>query len=605
MRWSFFYILFVCNCSISLYATEWTEGTPLPESLAIVRTVAQLMEQAETSLPKPKSTIRHPSSNPAKLFPNFTAANFADSGVVPPDAMGVVGPSQFILAANGIIRSFDKATGDPDHVLNISTSNFFRDITKGVFTSDSRIRYDRFSDRWVILILAAGLKPISVMLAVSDSGKITNQTKWSIFNLASRSDANADYPTIGIDKHALYIGVNIMQEPKGYVTSDAFVIPKTPLLEGKLRAYVFQNLVVPGKIVGPTTPQGVDNFDAHAEEGYLIGLDGMGDRLMLRRIKNPAGRPSISENIPIPIGKLASPLLVPQKGSLASKKFFLQGFDKRLSSPHIRNKHLYTAHNVGINNLGGSEDPTRDGCKWYDIDLNDPDHPLIAQSGTLFQPSHTNDKEERYFWTPGIMTNGLHTLMICCSVSGDQDYANAAYAMRYANDPPGTLQKPQLFTDSHVIYTLGFPPFENLRWGEYSHVSLDPFDQLTFWNIAEFALAPASWGLQVARIPAPPPAAVVSVTPSIIREGQTNVLVKIKGEGVAGSGFYDPGEGFPNRLKVEIEDANIQSIKWISPTEIDLVISNVKIGSSPSKTITITNPDGQRETSKGLLRVLI
>ena len=302
----------------------------------------------------------------------------------------------------------------------------------------------------------------------------------------------------------------------------------------------------------------------------------MGDRLMLRRIKNPATHPSISENIPIPIGKPAPPLLVPQKGSILSKKFFLQGFDKRLCSPHIRDKHLYTAHNVGVNNVGSSEEPTRDGCKWYDIDLKDPDHPLISQSGTLFQESRTNDKEERYFWTPGIMTNGLHTLMICCSVSGDQDYANAAYAMRYANDPPGTLQKPQIFTDSQVIYSLGFPPFENLRWGEYSHVSVDPLDNLTFWDVAEFALAPTSWGLQVVRIQAPPPAAATSVTPAIVEENQTNVLLKIKGLGIAGSGYYDPGESFPKRLKVEIEDANIKSIKWISPTEIDLVISNFK-----------------------------
>ena len=108
------------------------------------------------------------------------------------------------------------------------------------------------------------------MLAVSDSGKITPETKWSFYYFVPRTEALSDYPTLGIDKHALYIGVNVMKDAVHYITSDAFVIPKKPLLNGKLRAFAFQNIVVPGKIVGPTTPQGVDNFDDHAEEGYFI-----------------------------------------------------------------------------------------------------------------------------------------------------------------------------------------------------------------------------------------------------------------------------------------------------------------------------------------------
>ena len=107
MRWTtFFYILLILKCSIGLDAVEWTEGTPWPESSPIVRTTAQIMEKAEKSPPMPKPTNIHLLSTPAALFPNFIAGRYEDSGVVPPDAMGVVGPSQFILAANGLIPQF-------------------------------------------------------------------------------------------------------------------------------------------------------------------------------------------------------------------------------------------------------------------------------------------------------------------------------------------------------------------------------------------------------------------------------------------------------------------------------------------------------------------
>lgn len=584
---------------LPLYSVEWSPGILLPVAQPIVKSVEQIMENRTKSRVINKC---HPFAKPGELHLSFMAARYEDSGVVPPDAMGVVGPTQFILAANGRIRSFDKKTGCADQILDISTTEFFSPISLGGFTSDSRIRYDRFSDRWYVLILAASASPVRVLLGVSDSGIITRKTNWSLYYIIPRTDGAADYPTLGIDRHALYIGVNIMKDRQHYINSDAIVIPKSDLLSGKLRAYAFQNLVATINLIGPTTPQGVDNFDSDATEGYFIGLDGRGSRLMMRRVKDPGGRPSISENIPIDIGNLASPLNVPQKGSVISKKFFLQGFDKRLSSPHIREGHLYLAHNIGVDNTGKSENAiaTRDGCKWYDIDLKDPTRPAIAQSGVLFQPSKNNDKEERYFWMPGIMTNGLNTLMICCSASGDKEYANAAYAMRFSNDPPGTLREPVIFTNSQTVYQLGFPPFDNLRWGEYSHSSVDPLDNMTFWNIAEYAFEQNSWGLQTAIVAAQPPAEIASIAPSVIKENQKNVSLQINGSRIGGSAFYDPGEGFPNRLKVEIEDVEVTSIKRVNAAQIDLIINTSIQG---KKSIKITNPDGQISASKDLLQV--
>lgn len=552
------YFLAIATCSVSLNALEWTPGTPLPEMQAIVRTTAQIMEQVPPEkrvIHLPKANLQSPVKDdlrvkkaatnssspidPKQLSPNFLVARYEDSGVVPPDAMGVVGPTQFILAANGLVRSFDKSTGKVDHVLNISTTLFFSAVAEGSFTSDSRIRYDRFSDRWFIAINATA--PLRTLIAMSDSGTITAGSNWSFFYIQPRQDAMADYPTLGIDKHALYIGVNIIGK-NGYVNSDAFVIPKPSLIKGTIKAFAFPNLVTKKNNEGPMTPQGVDNYDLDAMEGYFIGNNGSGRDLVMRRIKDPDGHPAISNDINIAIPKTASPLKVPQKGSLSSALFFLQGFDKRLSSPHIRDKQLYVAHNVGVNNTGSFDPstPTRDGCLWYEINLNDPSNPSFLQTGVLYQPSPSNDLEERYYWMPGVMTNGLHTLAMACSTAGDKEFPNAAFALRFSDEPKGTMRKPLLYTASTVIYKLGYPPFKSLRWGEYSHVSVDPTDNMTFWCIAEFSLAYNSWGLQAVRIPAPPPAQVVRITPSAINEDQKEVKLSVIGKRVEGSAFYDP-----------------------------------------------------------------
>ena len=77
-----------------------------------------LVEHVEYVSPVPP--VNPPNSSPfvgvsgsgAQSVTNaFLGATFADCLAYPPDTMGAVGPSQFIVAVNGRIRSFNKNTG--------------------------------------------------------------------------------------------------------------------------------------------------------------------------------------------------------------------------------------------------------------------------------------------------------------------------------------------------------------------------------------------------------------------------------------------------------------------------------------------------------------
>ena len=67
-----------------------------------------------------------------------------------------------------------------------------------------------------------------------------------------------------------------------------------------------------------------------------------------------------------------------------------------------------------------------------------------------------------------------------------------------------------------------------------------------------------------------------------------------------GSGFYDPGVGFPNRLQLSISGGVIvKSINYINPTTITALIDTTN-ATSGIHSITVTNPDGQQTSASAL-----
>src|SRR6185369_13971616 len=93
--------------------------------------------------------------------------------------MGAVGPKQFIVAVNGLMRSFNKATGVADGALNTSTDNFFASV-RSASTSDPRIRFDRLTQRWYVIMIDVGV-PNRILIAVSSGPIISAQSSFTFF----------------------------------------------------------------------------------------------------------------------------------------------------------------------------------------------------------------------------------------------------------------------------------------------------------------------------------------------------------------------------------------------------------------------------------------
>ncbi len=559
---------------------------------------------------------------PQTVGTTFNSANLAATGSFPPDDMGAIGPTQFITAVNGRIRSFNKTTGIADGVLNANPDAFFTSVmTPPVgsnFTSDPRIRYDRLSGKWIIIIIdvpgGGGTLANRCLLAVSNTSTITGATVWTFSQFTGQASRFLDYPTLGVDINAIYIGGNMFTLAPAFAGTNGYVINRAALeAGGAYTVNTFLNLCTAAG-AGPYTPQGVENYDYTATEGYFIGSDNATfGTLMMRRISTPGGVPTISANISIALPLTTDvPVTVPHLGNTGGTNGNLASLDDRLFAAMARGGHIWTSHNIEVAADGTTTTPTRNGVRWYDV-KNLTTTPVINQSGTIFDNAAANP---RWYGIPSVMISGQGHAAFSLTTGGLADRSNAATTGRLASDALGTTQANVLTTASAFAYNPGSDAggTSGRRWGDYSYVSLDPIDDMTLWMINQYCDAAGSYGCSVSKLIAPPPATPASCSPSSTSTGQTSVNIVVTGTVVSGSGFYDPGANLASpalafshisaTVTGGLGSVVVNSVTYTDPTHITLNINTVA-ATTGLKTITVTNPDGQVLASVGGILTIV
>jgi hypothetical protein len=570
---------------------------------------------------------RDPAAVPPTPGVSFLAVTLGEANVVPPDTMGSVGPDQILVHTNGRVKLFDK-TGAPapsGTPFDVDDDTFWSSVRNGFPVSDPHVEYDRLSGRWFLTIINIPLVmgnptgPNRILIAVSSGPTITNTSSFTFFQFEvddppPATDANrfADYPTLGIDAQAVYIGANMFnQNLSAFAGTSAFVIDKADLLASALTVTAFRGLI--GATTGIYTPQGVHNQDPGATEGYFIGVDFHEfDELVLRRVINPGGTPSMSADITIPVLPTAFPMGTLTGGGVPqpSPEPPLDDIDDRLYAAMIARDpggqlRMWTAHNIEVN-VSGTADTAgnRDGSRWYEIG-NLTGTPMVVQSGTLFDPTVS---QPHSYWMPSIAANGQGHAILGASRAGDNattGFAGAAVAERLSNDPTGTLSAPLDVQPSTFPYDTFISGTE--RWGDYSQTVIDPNDNMTFWTFQEYTNAEDSWGVRVIELKAPPPATPSAASPSTV-PACSSVDVEVTGTSTNGSGFFDPGPdtggpGFANRLEGAVDGGvSVNATTFTDPTHVTIDV-DTSAASAGSKGVTITNPDGQSDSTPALLNV--
>lgn len=536
--------------------------------------------------------------SPQNIGANFTGIQSTESGWRPPDTQGAAGPTQVMAYANGRIKIFSKSgTLGP---LNATLDNFFNSVRGGASVGDTQCRFDRTSNRWIVL--AIGLNtPNRVVLAVSSGPTITGAASFTFYQFqhdlvgtTPNNDTGAffDYPGIGVDANAIYVGGNVFDT--FYIGSTVHIIRKSSVTSGgPIVVTPFRSVESGG---GMVTPRGVDNDNAAATQGYLIGPSSTtAGRLVMRRVSTPGGTPTLSANINLTVPSTGSPQSVVTLGSSNP----LDGIDDRLYSATIRKNRLsgvesmWTAHHFEVNASGvASGSGNRNGSRWYEI-RNFSGTPTLQQSGTLFHNAASNPNS---YWFPSICMSGQGHMAIGASAAGNNRRAEIVVAGQLSSDAAGTTQAPTTAVTTTFDYNMAAE--DPQRWGDMSATCIDPTDDMTMWTFQEFCSATDVWAVRCIQLLAPPPATPASCAPANSGQG-TTLNVVLTGTSSAGSGFFDPDASFPNHISAAVNggDVTVNSVTFTDATHITLNITIAPIAATGARTITVTNPDGQPSTS--------
>lgn len=547
--------------------------------------------------------------NPQPVGTSFAGPGLSDSpGIVPPDTMGDVGPTQILVGLNGRIRVYSKtgAVGP----LDVGLDSFFNSV-RSAGTSDPFVRYDRTSGRWFVSAIDVAT-PNRVLLAVSSGPTITGAASFTFFQFrhdlvgtTPNSDTGGfcDYLSMGVDANAVYLGGNIFNAAgTSFIGTTGYVVRKSSVTGGgPIVATAFRQMAAGGG-AGPFAPRGVDQTDPAATEGYYIGVDNsVFSRLTIRRISTPGGTPTISANINVNVPTTVFPQNTPCLGSTSP----LAGLDDRLfQAKMFKNRltgvtTLWTAHNIEVDATGaGNSAGNRNGSRWYQLQ-NMTTTPALLQSGTLFDSAASNPNN---YWIPSVAMNGQGHMALSSSVAGAARRAEIATAGRLSSDTLGTIQAPTTVQTSSTNYNIGLQN-GSYRWGDYSGSGVDPMDDMTIWSFQEYCDSTNSWRVRVFQLRAPPPATVSTLTPNTLAQGATSNIV-VTGTSVTGSGWFDTEPGM-NRLTAAFSGTGVtvNSVTFTNPTSITLNVTIAGGAATGARNLTITNPDGQNLTANNVLTI--
>lgn len=465
---------------------------------------------------------------------NFSGSSFfTNSQALPPDANGAIGPQHFVEFINGAFAAYDR--NNPGNVLRESDIDFWFNAGVSVASdqgvTDPRVIYDPLSQRWFASMIdfdanAADptLEANDFLLAFSATADPTGDWVAFRFRADTKSNAFADFPTLGVDSNAVYLSGNMFKGGDNNLGPNLVCIPKADLLNSNLTTRTYFGILDPsvyGWVLQPAT-----SSDA-ASSGSVLSMGDIGSDSELHSnifMFHVLGPNHAGATLSTPVEITVAPYFCPFNFDMDFPLFNptqpdntrqLQANDPRFSAKvYSVGGVLYGVHNTEFND--------RIAIQWYRVD---------SASGALLEQGMISDSDLDLFF-PSIAATPSGAVVIGCNGSSIDTFISGFAYVGQTTAGITTFGGHQLLQSGKVSYHdlnelyLSSDPVPESRWGDYSATSVDPNDPTHIWTIQMFPsdqdpdLDYGVWSTQITELVLPQP----SVQLNIARSG-TNLVV--------------------------------------------------------------------------------
>ena len=413
------------------------------------------------------------------------ATSGVDTGAFPPDPTGAVGPNHYIHSYNSGFIIYDKQ----GNVLQDHSSLGM--IFPGQTDGDPIVLYDRYADRFIITEFATGSN--GLLIAISQGPDPVNDGWYTYtYNL----DAFPDYPKYSIWHDGYYVTAN--KQTGNYV----YALERDKLLNGdtsaQIAGFTLPNIIANNNTVfAPIAMNSVGvNLPDASKPAYVAYLQDDAwnfvddDHLKIWEIDmdwNNIGNSTVSnptELLTTPFDSFTATFgsgEVPQPGTTQK----LDGITG-LISYNVNYLNFGSHNSVTLNfNVDVNSDDTILGIRWYELRETGGTW-SIHQEGT-YAP---NDGLYRFMGSMCMDQNG--NIGLAFSVGNETTPVSLRYTGRFAGSTLGEM----VIAEETIVDGNGSQNVTN-RYGDYAHLTLDPFDNQTFWFSSEYISDLNEWRTRI------------------------------------------------------------------------------------------------------------
>ena len=398
---------------------------------------------------------------------SWTGIDESSQGATPPDPSGAVGLNHYVQMVNTAMQVFDKNGNSLWGPTSLS-SVFPGSNNEG----DPIVLYDQFADRWFISqFQESGNK---MLIAISKTNDPLGA--WYYYDYAF--DQFPDYPKFSIWGDGYYMTANMGVQ-------NAVCFERDKMLQGdasaRMVALTFPNLetngffsALPAHASGDLLPEDPINFFYFQDDGWAQG----NDRIKIWEMSvdwNNTSNSSIELKQELEVAAFNSEFDenwndITQPGT--SKK--LDGVPGAfMYMAHYRSFGAYNSvalcHSVDVDLSTSIQSEIR----WYEL----------HQEGGVWkihqQSTYGPDNESR--WMGSIAMDRQGNIGLGYSISSATTYPSIRFTGRKKEDDLSQMT----ISESNAFNGTGVQTNTN-RYGDYSHMTLDPSDGLTFWYTGEF-----------------------------------------------------------------------------------------------------------------------